>query len=36
VPAATAKDLLLVADQRGGIEGRLWLAACVVKFGKDG
>jgi hypothetical protein len=42
VPAGTAKSLLLLADLRGGIEGRLWLAAtvhgavCVIKFAKDG
>ena len=42
MPAPHAKHLLLLADLRGGVEGRLWLAAtvtgavCVVKFAKDG
>ena len=41
MPAKSAKNLLLLADLRGGIEGRLWLAAtthgalCVIKFPKD-
>ena len=42
MPASNTKNLLLLADLRGGIEGRLWLAStvhgavCVVKFAKDG
>ena len=42
MPAPQARHLLLLADLRGGVEGRLWLAAtvtgavCVVKFAKNG
>ena len=42
MPANSTHNLLLLADLRGGIEGRLWLAAtvhgalCVIKFAKDG
>jgi hypothetical protein len=41
LPSATVTNLLLLADLRGGVEGRLWLAAstrgavCVLKFAKD-
>ena len=42
LPASNTKNLLLLADLHGGIEGRLWLAStvhgavCVLKFAKDG
>ena len=42
MPAPQARHLLLLADMRGGVEGRLWLAAtvkgavCVIKFAKNG
>ena len=41
MPASNTENLLLLADLRGGIEGRLWLAStvhgavCVIMFAKD-